>query len=326
MGAWVKVDIYTTTGGLELLGCALSDIGISSFVVKDAADFEDFLEGRHGAWDYVHSDLMKLREAETTITLYLADGADGRESLGAIRDMLAGFKASDAAGVLGRLECAVSMVEDQDWANAWKRHHEPIAIGRKLLVCPPWQSPCPDGRVVLHIDPGMAFGTGIDETTRLCLKALENAVEPGLRVLDIGCGSGILAIGALLLGAGSALGVDVAQAAVETAKVNAVRNGVADRSDFICGNLADRVDGVFDIVCANISAGVILSLAADAPRLLKPGGHVILSGIVANREQEVIDTFRVQGFSLKCRSEESGWVCITCALHPRGAVDGTIGT
>ena len=306
----MQMDIYTTTEGLELLGSALEDLGHPSFTVTDAVDFENFLNGKYGAWDYVDESLMKLREVETTITLYIENNVYAKEKLCAINEMLAELKASDPTGKMGRLECSVSNIEDENWATAWKKHYQPVVIGEKLLVCPPWEECSPEGRIILQIDPGMAFGTGIDETTRLCLEVLENTITEGCSVLDVGCGSGILAIGALLLGASSALGIDVLQVAVRSAEENAERNGVADRSAFICGNLADSVKETYDVVCANISADVILALLPNAPNLLKPGGRLILSGIIKDREKDIVEAVQSVGLSfLECR-EERGWVCI----------------
>jgi len=307
---WTQVDIYTSTTGLELLGAALSDLGHHSFAIADAADIDSLIEGKFGAWDYIDNNLLKLREAETTVTVYLPYDRHGQESLVAIREMLLRLKAVDSTGEFGRLECAISSVEDEDWSTAWRKHFRPIAIGEKLVICPSWEEYDPDGRMVLRLDPGMAFGTGIDETTQLCLEAVENMVFEGCSVLDIGCGSGILAIGALLLGAGAALGIDIDQVAVDSAIENAKSNGVSDRSRFICGNLADRVADSYDIICANITADAILTLAPEAPSLLNPDGLFILSGIIENREQDVMDAIRGLGFSFLERREQNGWICI----------------
>ena len=306
----MKVDIFTTTEGLELLGSALADLGHHSYAIKDAADFEEFLEGKHGRWDYIRHDLLELHFAETTITVYLPNEPKGQEELQKIRETLKGLKDSDVAGKYGRLECDVSNIKDEDWGNAWKRCHEPIAVGKKLIICPPWEGRCPEGRVMLRIDPGMAFGNGADETTRLCLEALEKTVENGCTVLDVGCGSGILSIGALLLGAGSALGTDVDQAAVDSAKKNAALNGLSENAAFICSELVDKVTETYDIVCANISADVIIALAPEAARVLKPGGTLILSGIIENREKDVLNAISESGISPSGKTEENGWVCI----------------
>ena len=311
----MQVDIFTTTGGLDTLGLALEDIGHHSFVVVDAADFENFLEGKYGAWDYVTDELMKLREVETKVTLYLSDDKDGHEGLAAIRELLLQLKASDAGGEWGRLECTATIIDDESWESAWKKHYSPLEIGERLVVCPPWEDYDPGGRIVMRIEPGMAFGTGIDETTRLCLEVLESISVENADVLDVGCGSGILSIGALMLGARSALGVDSNPVAVEEAQENSRLNGVAELCSFVVGNLAEDVAGDYDIVCANISADVILAFAPDAPRLVKPGGLLVLSGIIATRAQEIIDELAGLGLSFRELREEAGWVCIVLMVQ-----------
>ena len=307
---WIKVDIFTTSEGLEPLGAALNDLGHSSFSVVDAADLDNLMKGKYGAWDYIDKELMNLGEAKTTITLYMPDDAQGQDDLALIHVTLSQLKASDSTGAFGRLECNVSSIKDENWADAWKDGYSPIIIGEKLIVCPTWGDCDVGERKVLRIDPGMAFGTGIDETTRLCLEALECLVEGGNTVLDIGCGSGILAIGALLLGAASAQGIDIDEVAVKTAKENSVLNGVSGKSEFVCGNPVELRKDSYDIVCANISADVILLLMPEFPRFLKNGGRLILSGIIKEREQDVVDALLTMGFSVLIRKEESGWVCI----------------
>jgi len=310
----IKADIFTTTEGLEMICSMLSDIGHSSVVIKDAADFENFLEGKYGDWDYIDCELMKLRDVETTITLYLPDDVEGQEKLSEIHEMLVRIKASDSADKLGRLECSTEKVPDENWENEWKRYFEPIQIGERIIVCPPWENPEPNGRKIIRIDPGMAFGTGIDETTRLCLEVLESVVESGKTVFDVGCGSGILSIGALLLGAESALGIDISQDAINSANKNAELNGVENRIEFIHGSPFDHIMNKHDIVCANISADVIITLAQNFLDYLKPGGVLILSGIIEERDQEVINTMLSLGFTFKSRKVENGWTCITTTL------------
>jgi len=305
-----KVDIFTTTEGLEIICSMLSNIGHNSLVIQDSADFEDFLEGKYGAWDYLDCELMKLRDIETTITLYLPDTEEGRERLREIHKNLEKLKTSDVHKALGRLEVSTENLPDENWETSWRKYYNPIKIGKKLLVCPPWEIPDIKDRETILIDPGMAFGTGIDETTRLCLEALENTVMPGHSVLDIGCGSGILAIGALKLGAASALGVDTAVDAVKSAKQNAELNKIFDRVDFVFGNAVDIITEKHDIVCANISADVIIDLASDFSRYMMTGSVLILSGIIEEREQDVISTMLDLGFTLCDRKEENGWVCL----------------
>ena len=187
-------------------------------------------------------------------------------------------------------------------------------MGEKLLIRPLWEDDYdPQGRTVLHLEPGLAFGTGTHETTRLCLELLEKYVTPGIDFLDMGCGSGILSVAALLLGAKSAVGVDIDPLAVKTAVENAETNGVADRFTGICGNLAEKVTGKFQVVAANIVADIVILLSQDAPRFLTPDSTYIVSGIIDTREQDVLaaiqDTFQVIE-----RREEKGWVAMALKL------------
>jgi len=307
---WTKVDIFTTSEGVEPLSAALSDLGYDSVSVTDAADLKNLMDGKYGAWDYIEPELMKLNEAETTITLYLPGNAQSPSGICSIQKMLVQLKASDSAGKFGRLECLFTNIKDEDWADSWKDDYTPIIIGETFVVCPTWVDYDPGERKVIRIDPGMAFGTGLDVTTRLCLEALESIDVTGCSVLDIGCGSGILAIGALLLGATSALGIDLDEVAVKTAKENAGFNGLSGQAEFIYGSLFDIAGKTYDIICANISADVILSLMPEFKRFFNHDGHLILSGIIKDREQDIIDALLDVGMSVFNCKEESGWVCI----------------
>lgn len=308
---WTQVDIFTTTQGLEPLGAALMEIGHPSFAITDAADFESFLAGNSGRWDYVDDSLMALREAESKVTVYLPDNQQGSDGLVAIREMLARLKSLDADGEWGRLACELSGVQEEDWATAWKKYYKPVEIGSRLVICPSWEDyDNREGRAVMRLDPGMAFGTGTHETTRLCLECLEDTVTGGESVLDVGCGSGILSIGALLLGAKSAVGVDIDEIAVRVAGENAALNGVENAARFFCGDLADKITGQYDVICANIVADVILRFAPQISGLLRKGGSLLVSGIIEAREEEVGAALTGLGFQLAGRLESGGWVCM----------------
>ena len=201
--------------------------------------------------------------------------------------------------------------KNEDWENNWKQYFHPIPVGNKLLIRPTWEDEFdPQGRAVLNIEPGLAFGTGTHETTRLCLETLENYIKPGVTVLDIGCGSGILAIASLLLGAEKAVGVDIDALAVKTAKENGEVNNLYEPEYTVFqGNLTDKVEGKFDVVVANIVADVIIMFCADVAKFMKDCGVFITSGIIDTREQDVIDAFDKYGFKIKARHTKGGWVC-----------------
>jgi len=311
---WIKIEILTSSEGVELLTPALADLGHDSISVIDAADLVNLMEGKYGAWDYIDPELMKHSEVETSITFYIKSDSDEHDRLDEINDMLLRLKSSESKKSLGKLECSISYITDMNWADKWKEDYEPIIIGEKLVVCPSWVDFESDENLVertkIKIDPGLAFGTGLDETTRLCLEALESMPVDGCSVLDIGCGSGILAIGALLLGAASALGIDIDETAVNVARENAGLNGVSGISEFIHGSPIDLVTNTYDIVFTNIAADAILSLMPVFPRFLNDTGVLILSGIIENREQDIVNALLDVGLSvIECR-KENGWCCM----------------
>ena len=178
--------------------------------------------------------------------------------------------------------------KEEDWLNNWKQYFNPIEVGEKILIRPTWRDDYePNGRVVLNLDPGIAFGTGTHETTRLCLEALEKYVTADTQILDVGCGSGILAVAALLLGAKRAVGVDIDEMAVKTAKENAALNGVSDKIEIIHGNLTDKVSGTYNVVAANIVADAIILLSEDIKNFMSDDAVYIMSGIIDSRADDV---------------------------------------
>ncbi|MBQ7047100.1 MAG: 50S ribosomal protein L11 methyltransferase, partial [Oscillospiraceae bacterium] len=199
---WTEAEIYTSTDGIDILCASLLDIGIKGFSIRDAEDFNEFLENKDGKWDYIDDDLMNLKNCETSVTIYLPDNSQGGEMLISLKNLLAQMKERDTENKWGRLEVELKSVREEDWANNWKQYFKPLKVGEKLLVKPSWENyENNDGRTILEIDPASSFGTGQHNTTKLCLELLEKCVKGDDRVLDLGCGSGILSIGAILLGA-----------------------------------------------------------------------------------------------------------------------------
>ena len=213
-------------------------------------------------------------------------------------------------------------VKEEEWSTAWKDYYHPTPIGRRLVVCPTWEAYAPkEGEVVMRLDPGMAFGTGTHHTTRLCAGMLEETVTPGCRLLDMGTGSRILSIAALLLGAKEAVGVDIDPVAVRTAGENALLNGFGpERFTPICGELvqdkklADKIGGGFDLIAANIVADVIIAIAPTFPRHLRPGGIAVCSGVILPRKEEVLAALEGQGLAILQVEEQDGWCAIKAAL------------
>ena len=311
---WTEVKIYTTTAGIDPLTGSMLDLGLQGFMIEDAQDFDEFLHDTTPHWDYVDQAVMeKMKDCETCVTIYVADNPQGMEELMQVRQILARLKAQDPDGKYGRLELEMKDVDEEDWSNAWKKYYHPVQVGEHLVVCPSWEAydRQPDD-VVLTLNPGMAFGTGTHDTTRLCMELLEKYITPQDTVLDVGCGSGILAITAALLGANKIIGCDIDEVAVKVAGENAALNGVQDRIAFHQGDLTSQVEGSFQIICANIVADVIIRLSEDAGRYLAKDGIFITSGIIDTREQDVLNALEQNGFQvIECRTS-GGWVALAC--------------
>ena len=307
---WTEVKIYTTTAGIDPLTGSMLDLGLQGFMIEDAQDFDEFLHDTTPHWDYVDQAVMeKMKDCETCVTIYVADNPQGMEELMQVRQILARLKAQDPDGKYGRLELEMKDVDEEDWSNAWKKYYHPVQVGEHLVVCPSWEAydRQPDD-VVLTLNPGMAFGTGTHDTTRLCMELLEKYITPQDTVLDVGCGSGILAITAALLGANKIIGCDIDEVAVKVAGENAALNGVQDRIAFHQGDLTSQVEGSFQIICANIVADVIIRLSEDAGRYLAKDGIFITSGIIDTREQDVLNALEQNGFQVIERRTSGGWV------------------
>lgn len=311
---WTEVKIYTTTAGIDPLTGSMLDLGLQGFMIEDAQDFDEFLHDTTPHWDYVDQAVMeKMKDCETCVTIYVADNPQGMEELMQVRQILARLKAQDPDGKYGRLELEMKDVDEEDWSNAWKKYYHPVQVGEHLVVCPSWEAydRQPDD-VVLTLNPGMAFGTGTHDTTRLCMELLEKYITPQDTVLDVGCGSGILAITAALLGANKIIGCDIDEVAVKVAGENAALNGVQDRIAFHQGDLTSQVEGSFQIICANIVADVIIRLSEDAGRYLAKNGIFITSGIIDTREQDVLNALEQNGFQVIERRTSGGWVALAC--------------
>ena len=309
---WTEVKIYTTTAGIDPLTGSMLDLGLQGFMIEDAQDFDEFLHDTTPHWDYVDQAVMeKMKDCETCVTIYVADNPQGMEELMQVRQILARLKAQDPDGKYGRLELEMKDVDEEDWSNAWKKYYHAMDIGSRLAIVPGWESYDTD-RIRITMDPGLAFGTGTHETTALCLELLDSLVQGGERVLDVGTGSGILAIAALKLGAREADGVDIDPMCVRTAGENAERNGVDGRFRVLVGDLSDKAEGVYDIITANIVAAAILSLAPAVPALMAPGAKFICSGIIDERKDEVLAGLQASGLRPVEIKEKRGWVCILC--------------
>ena len=321
---WLELHIDTNHAGLEPLEIFLSANGVDGVVIDDEQDFQSFLENNHQYWDYVDEDLEASMKGKSRITFYLQADDEGFAKLGQLRTALQGFKEAHA-GKYGTLLMTMENLQDADWENNWKQYYKPMEIGERLLVIPEWEQENVKGqakyagKVPLILEPGLTFGTGSHATTRLCLTALEKHITGGQTVLDLGCGSGILSIAALLLGADHAVACDIDEKCMDVAYENAALNGVGrDRYTVRWGDvvtdqaLRQELGGPYDVVVANIVADVIKALASTVRPLVKEGGIFLCSGIIDDRAEEVAQCLRDNGWTIAETRSSEGWFSYLC--------------
>lgn len=314
---WLALHIDTSPAGLEPVCGLLDSLGIEGVSIEDEREYRAFLENNRQYWDYVDEELERAMAGKCRVTFYVQSSSEGFGQMAAVRMAMADMKKEhpDYAPLL----LTVDELEDEDWENNWKQFYKPMEIGSRLLVIPEWEDRDSGNRVALRINPGLTFGTGSHATTRLCLTALEKLVKPGMRVLDLGCGSGILSIAALLLGADTAFACDVDEKAVNVAYENADLNGIAqeryrvEAGDILCDtDLQKAIGSGYDIVMANIVADVIIALAPQVRRRMAEGGWFLTSGIIDERGGEVRVALQKAGFKTIELNADQGWYSFVC--------------
>ena len=291
----------------EAIASMVTDYGI---MTEDYSDLEQTVDEMAYGAAYISEELLAKDRNICIVHVYLPPEEDPQEAAGFIRERL------DALGA--EYSFSQSKTEEEEWSSAWKKFYHPFRIGTRILVCPSWETcdPGPDD-VVLTLDPGAAFGTGEHETTAMCLEHLDRIIKTGDRVLDMGCGSGILFIAALLLGADRALAVDISDVAVRTAGENARINQIGnDRYEVVVGNVtadpefAERIGTGYDVITANIVADVLIAQAKLYYKALRDGGTLIVSGIIGERANEVEKKLESTGFLTVRRDELKNWVSL----------------
>ena len=302
---YTEVKIYVKTEDTERAS------NIAVMAVPYGIYIEDYSDLEEAAWEIAHidlidEDLLQKDRAESIVHIYIEEGNNPAEAVSFISDRLTAEKISFRIETDG---CS-----EEDWADKWKAFFKPTPVGERLFVRPIWIDDYDAGdRAVLNIEPGAAFGTGTHDTTRLCLETLDKIIKNGDTVLDIGCGSGILAIASMLLGATEGFGVDIDELAVKTAKENGKMNGLDEPElKFVCGDLADKVTKQYDVVVANIVADIIILFSTQVRAFMKQGAKFIASGIIDTRADEVVTTLQGAGLKLVERIEHGGWVCLVC--------------
>lgn len=298
---WSEIAITVDTKDIETAGSIANMVVPYGIYIEDYSDLEnEVMEIAH--IDLIEESLLNADRTKAIIHVYVNPHENPLEAVSFIKERL------DSENI--KYEINISNCATEDWVNNWKQYFHPMPIGEKLLIRPTWEDEYdPQGRTVLHIEPGLAFGTGSHPTTKLCLETLEKHIDKNSTVLDIGCGSGILSIACLLLGAKSAFGVDIDSLAVKTAKENALENGFKDdKFTVVQGNLSDKVTGKYKVIVANIVADIIMEFNKEVGRFLEDDGVYITGGIIESREPEVLDSFGENGFEVIERYEEKGWL------------------
>lgn len=321
---WTEVSIYTTTNGIEIINGALIKLGVNDAVIEDAGVFEDFLHNETLNWDYYDEELAQMRGCESCIKVYLADNNQGRQMFQQITKFVGRLKEEYEDIDFGRLEIKTQILNDEDWANNWKQYFKPFTVSDKIIIKPTWEElnePVGD-KIILEIDPGMSFGTGQHHTTRLCIEQIIKHMKKDMNVLDMGCGSGILSIASVLLGADRVTGVDIDENAVKTAKENAALNNIfEDRFSVYCGNVTEDTElqekigfNKYDLIAVNIIAQIIMGMSSTFPKFLKKGGMIIASGIIKKYVDDVVRDFRILGFEIMEINDSEEWVAVTARL------------
>ncbi len=305
---YTRVKIFTEADNLELVAAMLEEKGITGIEIEEPQVYSDFLEKRNSFdWDYIDPSVEALEDIPPNVTFYLEDTLEGLDLLDEILDEIRRVDIS-------RVE--VAGVSDEDWKHKWKEYFKPAKITGRIVVKPGWETYEKTGdEIVIEIDPGMAFGTGTHPTTTLCVKLLEKyIVKDKSTVLDIGCGSGILAIAAAALGARQVLGVEIDPVAVAVAKQNIAVNGLEERIQVVEGDLAEGIDRRGDILVANLMADLVMTLSKDASNHLNPDGVFISSGILIEKKELVASALKVSGFKILDILEEDEWCAIAAAM------------
>lgn len=302
---WTEITVTIDNKDVDTTSDIANEVVPYGIYIEDYTNLEQDVE-EIAHIDLIDEDLLKKDRTKAKVHMYISCEDNPLEAISQISEKL---KEANIEFTIDSLDCA-----DEDWLNNWKQYFQPTPIGEKLLIRPTWRENYdPQGRIVINLDPGLAFGTGTHETTSLCLGVLEKVVTENSTVLDVGCGSGILAIASLLLGAKEAVGVDIDGLAVKTAKENAELNNVSDRFTAIEGNFTEKVTGKYDIVVANIVADAIMFLSEGVKEFMKEDSIYIMSGIIDTRVDEVIESVS-KNFEITDKLFLNGWYCLTAKI------------
>lgn len=306
-GTWIEVKVITKSEALEPIQGIFYSLDVKGVSIEDP---NDILEREQGplTWDFADINILEYKGKAAVVKGYFSQEDNIEEIVSFVKEKVKDLKESGID--IGEGEVFAQEVKEEDWANNWKKYYKPTKIGNNIIIKPIWEEyEANEGEMVVELDPGMAFGTGTHETTRMCAAALEKYIDGGTEVFDVGTGSGILAIIASMMGAKHVVGVDLDPVAVDSAKENVEFNKLSN-IDILEGNLLDVVEGKADIVVANIIAEIICILTDDVKKVLNTGGLFITSGIIHDRKQMVIDKLEASGFEVLEANVDGEWNCI----------------
>ena len=302
---WIELVIHTTTAGSDEVSSVLMEAGAAGTMIEDRADIPDPAKP-HGIWEIIDPNLPDSMPEDVLVHAWLEPTDDFPARLEQIRSTLALLSGGESR--FGSLRLETRSVNDEAWKDVWKKYYKPFHASRHLIIKPTWEecTPEPEDKII-EIDPGMAFGSGTHETTSMCLSLLEDVIKGSESVIDVGTGSGILAIGAALFGAGDVLAIDIDPDAVRVADENVKHNRVDGIVSVRQGNLLDHVDAVCDICVANIISDVIIAFAAPLKEHIRPGGLFICSGIVSSRAEEVRKALESVPYEILRHEKKGEW-------------------
>lgn len=303
---WLEIFVETSKEGIDPVCGLLYSAGLTGLEIKDEDDFQEFLLNKNREWDYVDDGLSEEKEG-FGVTFYLRDNPAGMEDFAFIKEGLLRIKKEEDFLDLGSLEITVKNIKEEDWANNWKKYFKPFEAGKRLVVKPTWEVyDNKENKTILEIDPGNVFGSGSHETTKMCLEAIEGYVKKGDKILDIGCGSGILSVASVLLGGDFVDCIDIDKNAAQVTAENMALNKISsEKFKAAAGDILTDLEfdkeysgNSYDCVVANIVADIVIELSGMVPRYIKKNGIFISSGIIAEREDEVKENLLENGFSI----------------------------
>ena len=303
---WIEATMKTKSEEIDDLCAQLEELSIQGIFIEDEADFQSFLVNNQQYWDYVDEELTNQYRGQSRIKFYVEDNAEGYALLEQIQKNL-------------NRSVTSNVVDSEDWENNWRQYYQPIEIGRRLIIVPDWLETENQERIQLRLEPGLAFGTGAHATTQMCLEALDAMDLRGARVLDLGCGSGILGVGALVLGCAEVTACDIDPLAPEAARDNVKRNQVdpkkfrAFTGDILTdAALRKQIGSAYQIVLANIVSDVIIPLSGFVRQFMAEGAGFICSGVIDSRAEEVRAALKNNGFQIEQEKKKEEWYCFVC--------------